>query len=162
METLLKLAGLMSLSGNTEVTKLRSAVYLAQSVTGRVFYSYRLAQGSVSSDQLDQDLSQLEAGGFVERAEHSGELSFRPKHKAEAAVKWILPEDVEFRTTFEALLREDISVLEAAATCKFFHVRGLGDPEERVEWYRRLDPEQRNRAVLICQDFERSGNQKGE
>jgi hypothetical protein len=148
METLFKLAGILSASGSTEAAKLRPALFLAQEWSGVTFYDYKLGQGVVFSDQLDQDLSQLASGGLLIRSDSSAEtgITFTPSTHGEKAGGSISGTESRLRDVVVDLLKEPSAVLEAAATSQFFSRHGLGDPQERLQWFRSLPEGARERA----------------
>lgn len=151
METLFKLAELLSASGSTEAAKLRPAFFLAQECTGVTLYEFKLGQGLVLSDQLEQDLSQLASGGFVVRSngsEGSG-VVLSPSAQSAWASTLVSGREIRLRDLLLELLHETNAVLEAAATSQFFLRHGLGAPEERLTWYRTLPKEELERAQVL-------------
>src|SRR5436309_15831848 len=149
METLIKLVGLISQSTEAaDPAKLRPALYLAQQFSTHSLYRYRLRLGKVVSDQLDQDLTQLLSGGQLTRVQSHAEgvVSHAVAVDPDRFAAWVRTEDRDFCTTLTCLLTEETSVLEAAATLRFFTVEKLGNPEEKLHWFRTLSDETRARA----------------
>jgi hypothetical protein len=157
METLLKLAGLISQSTEAaDPGKLRPALYLAQHFSQHPLYRYRLQLGKVVSDQLDQDLTQLLSGGLLMRVDSQaqGVVSHTVAVNPRKVAAWVSTEDKDLCKTLGGLLREETSVLDAAATLKFFEVERLGNPAEKLNWFRTLSDETRAKASDLSQQPE--------
>ena len=152
METLLTLAKIIGRAGNAEAIKLRPAMFLAQEWSGVTYYDFRVGQGLVFSDQLDQDLSQLVSGGLVLQSSPAvgSEVTFSPQAQGVQAAQVLSEEESKLVSSIVTLLKESTSVLDAAATSRFFERKRLGDPGEWLQWYRALPDPDRERAGALA------------
>jgi hypothetical protein len=138
MNTLALLTALRGRIRSSESRKLHCVVFLAQSFTHSSWYSFSLMRGRVFSEDLDVDLIVLLTERFAAAAEA---LSSRlhPYPKAEETLTreltWLLDQDAE--------------VVEAAATQRFYHDEGLGDPSKKLRWYGALSPSIRSAASKL-------------
>jgi hypothetical protein len=122
---------------SSDSRKLHCAVFLAQSFTHSTYYSFSLMRGRVFSEDLDQDFIVVMTG----RVNASGTFfsKSRPFHRVQelltAQLTWLLDQDAE--------------VVEAAATQWFYDNEGLGDPSEKLRWYKALSPSVRSAASKL-------------
>jgi hypothetical protein len=122
---------------NAQARKIHSAFFLAQASHINISYSFVLDRGYVHSDELDQDLVVLYRAGFAESQEG--------REAAEEARAHYAP----YSRVIHFLLSEDEVVLDAAATSRFFEIKGLGDPSSRLNWFNSLPSAIRDRASSL-------------
>jgi hypothetical protein len=143
------LQSLLDESVLVESRKLQPAMFLVQQVKSELRYRFGLVAGRVFSDDLDLELAHLDAFGMLAPAcslkSHSAALIFvksttcDQEHSELSSLQ---------RALFE-LMHEDAETLEAAATNIFFARENLGQPAEKLRWYRELSPQQRDRAETL-------------
>jgi hypothetical protein len=119
-----------------QLRKLRPAFFIAQSRCDTVVYSFRLSMGRVVSEDLSEDLAQLWANGMI----GAGAPRVR---RVEIYAK-------NLSDQLERLFAEDEETLEAAATMLFFARRQLGEPSDRLAWFRQLPEPKKHRAELVA------------
>jgi hypothetical protein len=134
LPTSYRLAHLMrELDWSAESTDWHAAFYLAQVSTAVRFYKYRLAIGHVVSDDLEEELLQIQRVGVPpENVSETGEST---------------DEDVErLKTAMWSLRTCSSEVLEATATEHFYRQHSYGDPSVHLRWFNTLMPELKDQA----------------
>jgi hypothetical protein len=128
---LLKLCG-SELNG-VDPEKFQAAIFLAERAAERrsespiLRYEFGITRGRVRSDELFRDLALLFVGGILQNL---SQLGSQPKEDTESNV---------FRSALMKYLNEDRQVIEAAATRVFFRDERLGEPADKLRWFRALD-----------------------
>lgn len=152
MESMLTLARVLGNPGSSlPARKLQPAFYLAQEHANHQVYAYRVRQGKVVSDELDQDLAQLSSGGIV------AVLCSIHDHSPEVAVLSSFPSAIRvddsaepLRAKLRDLLMLDDLVLNAAATLTFFNTRHGREPNGELQWFRSLSEATLEEAKTLC------------
>ena len=134
LPTSYRLAYLMrELDWAAESTGWHAALYLAQVSTAVRFYQYRLAIGHVVSDDLEEELLQIQRVGVPSENVSETESS--------------TDEDVErLKTAMRSLRKCSSDVLEATATEHFYRQHSYGDPSVHLRWFNTLMPELKDQA----------------
>jgi hypothetical protein len=112
--------------------KLPCAVYLAQRTCEYRMYDFDLSMGHVVSSDLSVDLYHLSR--------------FEALEAQPVTVRQATERQGRFVHALKALLNEDEEFLQAVATCDFYRQEQLGDPEEKLNWFRELPADVRRRA----------------
>lgn len=155
MERLSRLSNILQSWGNQDRSntprKFQTALYLAQQKTNYHWYSYDLRRGKVVSNELDQELSQLNAMGVVASScsiDGHSQLALNIEGKPNELTE----EEQQLWQQFEAFMGFQPDVLEAAATLIYFWKNRKSDPKEKLNWIQRLGREALSQAEAIARE----------
>jgi hypothetical protein len=131
---------------------LQPAVFLAQQSTGAKLYRYRLTQGRVLSDELDQDMAQLEAAGVLTLvcSTASRRVSLMVTRHLRP-VQGVTDQLTRLERAVQRLLEVNQQVLEAAATLRFLDDHGRGSAARHLAWLNQIPREELDKAALLAQ-----------
>lgn len=150
---LLKLTEILNVDRTIEAPrKLQTAVFLAQRSTGCDLYQFRVSGGKVISDALDQDLAELEAGGWV-----SASCSVKGRgpefviHPRSSTGERLSDAELRFKERLNGLLGESTDVLEAAATMSYAAEKSRTGALGTLRWLRNIEEEKLQYATMLYQ-----------
>ena len=131
-----------------DLRRLFPALYLTQCRVNRRLYNYHLARGHVVSDELVEEIAQLQATGVLELDKGCIRLTASFLTSASELRSRIAD---QLKDILDPLIQEEPATLEAAATHAFFVLEGIGDPASGLSWFRALSDEVTTKANRLAE-----------